>query len=265
MGKRKNSTKKERTDLLKRLGYTEDDMQKFWDECKEVNSKIKLLANSGLNWTDLCVWQIEQLPTLKETTLQKLAEIEENKKKEEEAKLKREEDKKYYLEHFDELMVKKIDNGEELTENELKSLVFDCNEVECSYGENRRWSRTVTTIVNLCDRYFAVQWEQGLTESQENGFYDQPYEVELDSYKRVVEVCNWVRKGDLKPRMVNELKHEVSDDDIYSIIDSVTEFMYCNFGDCHINKITWEELEDTRECIKNYAMNMIKSNLDNVR
>lgn len=63
----------------------------------------------------------------------------------------------------------------------------------------------------------------------------------------------------------NKLNHEISDEAIYSIIDSVTEFMYCNFGDCHINKMTWEELEDARECIKSYAMNMIKSNLNNVR
>ena len=74
MGKRKSSTKAERTALLKRLGYTEADMQKFWDECIPINSKIKMLSNSGMNWTDLCIWQIEQLPTLKEKTLQQLAE-----------------------------------------------------------------------------------------------------------------------------------------------------------------------------------------------
>ena len=80
MGKRKNSTKAERTALLKELGYTESDMQRFWEECIPFNHKIRMLANAGLNWTDLCLWQIEQLPTLKEVTLQQLAEKEEAQK-----------------------------------------------------------------------------------------------------------------------------------------------------------------------------------------
>lgn len=261
MGKRKNSTKAERTALLKKLGYTEDDMQKFWDECISVNSTIRMLSNAGRNWTDLCIWQIEKLPTLKETTLQQLAEKEEAQRKEEQRKLEAEEAKKYYQEHFDEIMVQKIDKGIELTEDELRTLVFECNEVAHFEGKNRRWSRTVSSIIELCGRFFKVIWEQGLTENQDDIFYEQPYEVELDSYKKVIEVHNWIKKGSTKPKRINELKYEVSDDDIYSIIDSVTEFMYCNFGDCHMEKITWDELQNVRDCIKENAMDMIKSNL----
>lgn len=259
MGKRKNSTKAERKALLKTLGYTEEDMQKFWNECKEINSKIKLLAKSGLNWTDLCLHQIEQLPTLREKTLQQLAEMEETQKKEEEENLEKSKAERFYQENFDELMVQKIDNGIKLTEKELETLVFDCYEVERFEGENRRWSRTVNSIVELCGRFFKVIWEQGLTESQDNNFYEQPYEVELDSYKKVVEVHNWIKKGSSKPKRINEFKSEISDDDIFKIIDKVTEFMYCNYGDCHMEKITWNELEKVRECIKEYAMDMIKS------
>lgn len=238
MAKRKNSTKKERTELLKRMGYSEDDMQKFWDECKEVNTKIKLLSKAGLNRTDLCIWQIEQLPTLKETTLKQIAELEENKKKEED------EAKKYSFEHFDKLMVQKIDNNEELTESELRKLVFECEEVDKSYGENKRWSRTVTSIIKLGNRYFAVVWEEGLTESQENEFYNQPYEVELDSYKKIIEVKNWYKKGDKKPDKINELKLDL-------VIDKITEFMYCNYKDCCMNEdMSWEDLQAVREYIK---------------
>lgn len=261
MGKRKNSTKAERTALLKKLGYTEADMQKFWDECIPVNSKIKMLSDAGMNWTDLCVWQIEKLPTLKETTLQQLAEKEEAQRKEEQEKQRKIEAEKYYQEHFDEIMVQKIESHEDLTEKEIRTLVFECNEVERCEGENRRWSRTVSSIIELCGRFFKVIWEQGLTENQDDSFYEQPYEVELDSYKKVIEVHNWIKKGSTKPKRINELKYEVSDDDIYSIIDSVTEFMYCNFGDCHMEKITWDELQNVRDCIKENAMDMIKSNL----
>lgn len=54
-----------------------------------------------------------------------------------------------------------------------------------------------------------------------------------------------------------------SDNAIESIIDSVTEYMYCNCGDCHMNEgTTWDELQEVRKEIKTYAMGMIKSNLE---
>ena len=57
-------------------------------------------------------------------------------------------------------MVQKIDSGEKLSENELRSLVFENGE-ESEWGENRRWPRRVATIVKLCGRYFAINWEEG--------------------------------------------------------------------------------------------------------
>lgn len=261
MGKRKNSTKAERTALLKKLGYTEADMQKFWDECIPVNHKIRMLSNAGLNWTDLCIWQIEQLPTLKETSIKQHEEAEKAKVLEEETKRKEKEQKEYYAEHFDEIMVQKIDNGDALTEDELKALVYEYYNVARIEGENRRWSRTVRSVIELCGRHFEIEWEQGLTENQDDQFFEQPYEVEQDSYKKVVEVHNWVKKG--TPKVVREaaLKPRVSDDDIENIINTVTEYMYCNFVDCHVQKMTWEQLEEVRQEIKNNAMDMIKSNL----
>lgn len=261
MGKRKNSTKAERTALLKELGYTESDMQRFWEECIPFNHKIRMLANAGLDWTDLCLWQIEQLPTLKEVTLQQLAEKEEAQKRQEELKKQQEEYKKYYREHFDEIMVQSIDNGQELTEDELKALVWKCHSVARIEGENRRWSRTVRSIIELCGRYFEVDWEQGLTENQDNQFFDQPFEVELDTYEKVVSVQNWIKKGSPKPKREGTVKKKVADEDINTIIDTVTEYMYCNFGDCHMQKIDWKQLEEIRQEIKDNAMDMIKSNL----
>lgn len=262
MGKRKNSTKAERTALLKKLGYTEADMQKFWDECIPVNSKIRMLSNAGMNWTDLCIRQIEQLPTLKEITIKQIAEIEQAQKQEEENKRKQAEYKEYYAEHFDEIMVQKIDSHEDLTEDELRALVWEHHNVARIEGENRRWSRTVRSVVELCGRYFEVIWEQGLTENQDDQFLEQPYEVEQDTYKKVVEVHNWVRKGYPKPFRLDELKPRISDNDINTIIDTITEYMYCNFGDCKMKEISWDELQIIRQEIKDNAMNMIKSNLN---
>lgn len=87
----------------------------------------------------------------------------------------------------------KIYNGEILTKAELCEAIFDCEEVDTQYGENRRWSRSVSTIIKIKDKLFCINWEQGLTECQENEFYDQPYEVE-EKTKIVEEKC-YVRKS----------------------------------------------------------------------
>ena len=54
----------------------------------------------------------------------------------------------------------------------------------------------------------------------------------------------------------------MSDEAITSIIDTVTEYMFCNYGDCCMEKITWDELQRIRNEIKENAMEMIKINLD---
>lgn len=54
-----------------------------------------------------------------------------------------------------------------------------------------------------------------------------------------------------------------SDETIMNIIDTVTEYMYCNWsGCCMKEKMTWDELKKVRDEIKNKAMEMIKGNLD---
>lgn len=53
-----------------------------------------------------------------------------------------------------------------------------------------------------------------------------------------------------------------SDEAIMDIIDTVTEYMYCNCGDCCMKEITWDELQKVRNEIKENAMKMIKANLN---
>ena len=53
-----------------------------------------------------------------------------------------------------------------------------------------------------------------------------------------------------------------SDEAIMNIIDTVTEYMYCNYGDCCMKEMTWDELQKVRDEIKENAMKMIKANLD---
>lgn len=62
-----------------------------------------------------------------------------------------------------EYYLNKLDNGEELTERECLDMAYEFD-IENNYGDNRRWSRYVKTICKLNDRYFAIEWDQGLTE-----------------------------------------------------------------------------------------------------
>ena len=90
-------------------------------------------------------------------------------------------------------LLTKIDNKEKLTESEISDLVCEC-EVEVKYGQNRRWSRSATTISKLGDRYFRIEWENGLTENQPDDFNNQPIEVELKEYEKTIIVKEWIVK-----------------------------------------------------------------------
>lgn len=188
---RKNPTK-EQKEWLMQNGYTVEQMDSFWKENVGTNPIITNLDKHGMTWRDMNVTILKQLPTQKGRDARALAEkkrLEEEKAAEE---LRRQQEKEYYQNHFEEIMVKKIENGEPLTEAELSEVVSEFA-VESDYGDNRRWTRTVTTIVKLCDRYFSIDWEEGLTEYQENEFYNQPFEVRKETYEKTITVTEWVK------------------------------------------------------------------------
>ena len=182
------ATKKEIKAWLKEVNLGMAQVDFLWKELGENgNTLVDTLKRSGQTWTDLNMHCIRQIPTQKEKdtqTFKKRAEEAAIKQAEEEQKAK---DDAYYNEHFLELMVEKIDNKIELTEDEVRNLVME-EAYEVTAGENRRWSRTISSLFEHGDRLFMVDWEQGLTESQENMFYDQPYEVEKTVTTRTIEV-----------------------------------------------------------------------------
>ena len=72
----------------------------------------------------------------------------------------------------------KFDSGENLNEEEIRKLLeYELEEFRYE-GENRRWSRGITSICQIGNRYFSVNWEEGLTEYQPDGHFEQPFEVE---------------------------------------------------------------------------------------
>lgn len=184
------ATKKEIKELLKELGQTELQMDAFWNELIETNWKVKSLSNAGKTWRDMNASVIKEIPTQKQRDLEfaERGALEEQTKKlaELEAKTKQ----KYYNDHFEEIIINKIDNGEKLSERELSTLVWEY-EIE---RDNGRWTRSISSVVQLQDRCFCLNWEEGLTESQENEFYYQPYEVEKKTYEKTITVTEWIKK-----------------------------------------------------------------------
>lgn len=87
----------------------------------------------------------------------------------------------------------KLKNGG-FTEEELQLLSFgdieaDIEIIEEQEGNNHRWQREMTTIFKFEDKFYALDWMQGLTECQENDYYKQPYEVEKK--EKTIVVNEW--------------------------------------------------------------------------
>lgn len=73
----------------------------------------------------------------------------------------------------------KILNGEELTETERKYCAWGevgeyVKEIE---GCDHRWTREMQTIFKIGEQYYAINWMSGLTEMQDNEYWDDPYKV----------------------------------------------------------------------------------------
>lgn len=73
----------------------------------------------------------------------------------------------------------KLEDGDYLTEDEIKYL---CWEYPCIYeeeGDSGRWSTFMITVVDVNGKFYAINWQRGLTEYQENIYDNQPYECEI--------------------------------------------------------------------------------------
>ena len=81
-----------------------------------------------------------------------------------------------YLCDYDET-VNKLKSGDKLNEREIKTLVYDGFEVDEIEGDSGRWTQCVQTIIDIDGELWAIDWDRGLTEYQENEFYNQPYRV----------------------------------------------------------------------------------------
>lgn len=82
----------------------------------------------------------------------------------------------------------KLEDGDYLTEDEIEHLCWD---YPCAYqeeGDSGRWTTFMVTVVEVNGKLYAINWQRGLTEYQENSYDEQPYECELkqEEIKKIV-------------------------------------------------------------------------------
>lgn len=204
-------------DLKEKLNMTEDEISEKLERAAKRLPAIRMLLKCEPNWTK---WPLQHIKLinedlfLEEKTTQYVMEHKSwGKDKEEilftekganfadpelhckdEYKVVKvtpinEFDKKVYYDYkytWEERMLKKLENGEELSESEISNLTFELPIEYEEEGDNRRWSKSRLTVVDLLGNLYAIDWDEGLTENQENEFYNQPYKVRLEQEEIIV-------------------------------------------------------------------------------
>lgn len=94
------------------------------------------------------------------------------------------------MDNYEKELLEKIDSNYHFSECELKDLLDF--EIEQQEGGERRWTRSIRSIVCIGGRHFAIWWERGLTEYQDNYYSEQPVEVKLQEYQKTITVRDWV-------------------------------------------------------------------------
>ena len=83
------------------------------------------------------------------------------------------------------------DNHESIPEFMLREVLCDNRIIVEEFDENRRWSRAATSIVAIPvdggERLFAIYWDEGLTECQDNNYWNAA-EVEYRADMKQVKV-----------------------------------------------------------------------------
>lgn len=178
---------------LKENGHTEEEAQKEWEAAiaAEAGGLVGWLNRNGYDWHYLALHQIPSLFGLAERTIAWRKEEEEKAKRKAAEEEQKKKERNFLNNHFDEYVLLMIDSDGKLSEEELSRMMDELVEVDRIYGENRRWTRSVRSIFEVEGRFIALDWEEGLTEQQDDVFYDQPIEVEKHEYEKTIIVTEW--------------------------------------------------------------------------
>lgn len=101
--------------------------------------------------------------------------------------------------------LERFDRKETFDEWERKMMAWGevGTEVDQIENDSGRWTTCMTTVFEIGGRYFAIDWDRGLTERQENEYWNQPYEVTKLRYEKTMVVTAWIpitEENDERPR-----------------------------------------------------------------
>lgn len=93
-------------------------------------------------------------------------------------------------------ITEKIISGKCLTEEEVKDIVVSevgidgLVIVEENERDTARWTQDIQTILSYKGHFYALTWQRGLTEMQEN-YYDPQIAKEVKEVKKTIVVTEW--------------------------------------------------------------------------
>ena len=104
----------------------------------------------------------------------------------------------------DKKLLEALYSGQYLNEQDIRYLLCGLGcEVDFREFDSGRWTKSVSTIIRLpnpndlntyTEDLWRIDWEQGLTELQENEYCEQPYRVKC--VEKTVVVKDYVRVDD---------------------------------------------------------------------
>ena len=96
--------------------------------------------------------------------------------------------KVYYVDKYteEEKIQMKLESGEKLSNSEMENMDRYFSEVYREEGESRRWYKSVLSVFEVGGKKYALNWDEGLTESHENEYWEQPYLVKLEEKEVVI-------------------------------------------------------------------------------
>lgn len=180
-------------EFLNKHNQTDDGMKAIWEELVKISETANCIYKSvKQNWRKIPLHLLEESLTAKEKILAKREEKERKKIEQQTNQQIKEQNIRYYEEHFEEIILKKIENKEKLTAKDVEWLVNDDNfYIETVVIDKYDWTELVNTIIKLGGKYYRVYWQQALTENQED-FFESQFAVEVEKKAKIIEINEWV-------------------------------------------------------------------------
>lgn len=90
----------------------------------------------------------------------------------------------------EEEFLRKFDNGEKLSGTDINDIRWNFKIIDEIEGDETRWSRWIDVVFEVDNRYFMTGYYKGLTECQEDEYYDEAV-IEVKPVEKTVVVKEW--------------------------------------------------------------------------